>query len=463
MAKQLSDRLIALGAKRLTEVLLELADRDLAIEKRLMMLTATNSESIKKIRSQISGLKRIKRFYDWKSVGQLSEKIELILEGIGRLKIDPKKGFELVSSFYETDTVVCEHCDDSTGTIGILYRCDAKDLLTQFGHQCHDKSWLAERVFELNKENGYGIRDGILTAACEFLPEADVRLLVNRYCELASKADKEFNSTESEPQWNRPSRRYWGAAAELAAGICDAPLYEMAYKSDWGDQPLNSAGWIDVAKVYLLAGDPQTALLRLSNVDDTERFRRDETQRLRIQAHKTIGSKANLKKVFSILRDRLFESPSVRTLTDLKEFADPSEYRPIVDKLSSRYLSDVQLNLSFLELLLVDSDVSIAEEYLLERADLIDGERYGRLVPIAKSFTEKKSSLAATLILRALADSILRRAVSKNYKIAVGYINRASKLAADIADWKNHIDHAAYLETLRTNHARKSAFWSKMD
>ena len=90
-------------------------------------------------------------------------------------------------------------------------------------------------------------------------------------------------------------------------------------------------------------------------------------ERLRIQAHKTIGSKANLKKVFSILRDRLFESPSVRTLTDLKEFADPSEYRPIVDKLSSRYLSDVQLNLSFLELLLVDSDVSIAEEYLLER------------------------------------------------------------------------------------------------
>ena len=46
----------------------------------------------------------------------------------------------------------------------------------------------------------------------------------------------------------------------------------------------------------------------------------------------------------------------------------------------------------------------------------------------AKQFAEEKSPLAAMLIFRALADSILSRGVSKNYRIAVGYINRAAKL-----------------------------------
>ncbi len=188
-----------------------------------------------------------------------------------------------------------------------------------------------------------------------------------------------------------------------------------------------------------------------------------QCEELRIAAHQAIGKKTNREKIASILRKRLFASPSAATLSKLDEYLEASERESIVDELVSGYANDKELNPSFLDFALRELDVEIAESYLLERSDQIDGERYYALAPLAKLFVEKKSPLAATLILRALADSILQRSVSKNYRIAVGYIKRAAKLALEISDWQTHIDHDAYLKTLHTNHAHKSAFWSKME
>ena len=461
MTKLKPERLLALGAERLTELLMELADYDVAIEKRLAMLTATNSEALKKVRSQISGLKRTKRFYDWRSIGKLQEKIELTIKALGQLEIEPAKGFELVCGFYETDNAVYGNCDDSSGTIADFYKYDARNLLIQFGQQCEDAGWLAEKVFELNQTNDYGVRDGILTAACEFLPESDVRKLIDRYCELAAEADEKIDANETEP-WDLPSLRFWSAASKLAAGIKDGSLHEMTYTSTWSGKPLNLAGWNSVAEVYLSAGDPKTALEKLGNIGADQTFQQHETEELLIAAHQAIGKKANRKKIVSILRKRLFASPSPATLSRLDEFLEASERKTIVDKLVSSYENNQELNLSFLEFVLGEFEVEIGESYLLERSDQIDGDRYYKLAPLAKLFAEKNSPLAATSILRDLADSILQRSVAKNYKIAVNYINRAAKLAPKISDWQNHIDHDAYLETLHTNHARKSAFWSKM-
>lgn len=86
-----------------------------------------------------------------------------------------------------------------------------------------------------------------------------------------------------------------------------------------------------------------------------------------------------------------------------------------------------------------------------------------QLPELAKAFAAQDSPLAATLILRALSDSILARGVSKNYKIAVGYIHRMVALAEAVSDWKQFDDHDAYVAGLRKTHARKSAFWGKME
>lgn len=442
---------------------MECADRDRTVEKQLEMLTATDSELLKKVRAQISGLKRTKRFHDWKSIGRLREKVQQTVQSIGQLKIDPKKGFELVVSFYETDNAVYGNCDDSSVFIADLYKRDARNLLIKFGSQCDKKSWMAEKIFELNEENQYGVRDDVLSASCEFLPETHVRRLIERYCELASELDEKDDSKKADA-WNSASRKYWGAASELAAGIKDGPLHETTYRSFWKRESLNAAAWNDIAQVYLDAGDPETALQRLENIDESNGgYQELETEQLRIAAYKAIGSEASIQNVEGILRKRLFASPSSKTLSELNQFLDPSQFNALVNDLVSGFSKSQKLDLAFLELSLRDIDASISETYLLERSDQIDGDNYYTLAPIAKLFSEKKCPVAATLIYRALADSILKRAISKNYKIAVGYIKRMGKLANDINDWKGHKDHNAYLESLHANHARKTAFWSLME
>lgn len=460
MGKLERERVLALGEERLADLLMECAHSDTVIEQKLKLLTESDSNRLKKVRTQIAGLKRIKQFHDWKAARKLREKIGFVVQAIDALEIEPKKGLELVVAFYETDTAVFGNCDDSSGLISDLYRFDARRLLIKFGSQVDDKEWLADKIFDLNQENGFGVRDYVLAAACQILPESVLRALIQRYCELA-KVEGEKTQDEARP-WNRPSRRYWMAVQELAAGINDGPLHELATRSVWGDNPLNAAGWNSIAEVYLKAGDPKTALEKLSNIDTESQFQQYETVQLQIAAHKAIGTKRSLTAVKKLLKDRFFQSPSSGTLAEMHELLTSAERSEMVDELCRSFVDGPKLDLGFLEFALQEIDVSLAEAYLLARAEQLDGDRYTSLAAIAKQFNEKNSPLAATLILRALAEAILQRGVSKNYKIAVGYIKRSAKLAPTIVDWKGHPDQATYLKSLRDDHARKTAFWSTM-
>lgn len=455
MGKIDKESLKSIGIDRLVDLLFDLAQRDDAIEKRLLVATASNSELTKKVRSQISGLKRTRKFYDWKSVRRLREKVELTLEAIVALDVEPKMGFKLVVSFFETDNAVYGNCDDSSGTIGDLYTYDAVNQLIRFGKHCDDKPWMAEQIFELNQSDGYGVRDCTLTAACEFLPETETRKLINRFCELATELDQ--NPPENE--WNRPSHRFWCAAESLARGINDGPLYEMAKLSSWGKNKFNAAAWNDIAKVYLKADNPETALQKLNNISSDDHFKSYETEQIRIEINKALG---NTDEVAEILRLRFQKSPTTKTLGELSELLTAKKVKAVVAKVTKGFNEDPPLDLGFLDFALAELDLKTAEKYLLTRAEQIDGERYYILPGLAKQFVAKDSPLAATLIFRALADSILKRAVSKNYKIAVGYIKRMAKLDESITNWKKHPSHEDYLKGLRENHARKSAFWSKM-
>ena len=456
MKKLCKEKLKSLGVDRLSDLLFEIADKDEAVEKRLLIATASDAERLAKVRAQISGLKRTKKFYDWRSIRRLSEKIEILIEAIGQLEVPAKKGFQLVVSFYETDNAVYGNCDDSSGVIGDLYKFDAGNLLTQFGSQCDDKPWLAEQVFRLSQSNDYGVRDGILTAACEFLPESETRKLIDRFCELGAELDQRGDAGD---QWNRPSRRYWAAAEDLAAGIGDGPLYEMAKKEAWGQADFNAAAWNDIAGVYLKSGDPKTALKKLDNIQSEDHFNSYETEKLRIAIHRELGNK---NEVAAILRRRFLRSPSSTTFTEMADVMTKSALKLATKELVAAFNESPDLELSFLEFSLLELDLGTAERYLFERVEKIDGERYYKLPDLAKVFVAQDSPLAATMILRALSDSILARGVSKNYKIAVGYIRRMEVLAKSVSDWGQFDDHDTYVTGLRENHARKSAFLNKM-
>jgi len=104
-----------------------------------------------------------------------------------------------------------------------------------------------------------------------------------------------------------------------------------------------------------------------------------------------------------------------------------------------------------------------AETYLLNRADQLNGDFYGSLLPLAEALEKNGRALVASVLYRALLDSILRRAQTKTYPHGVRYLKKLDKLAASISGWRGIEDHAAYLINLRQNHGRKTSFWPQYD
>lgn len=71
--------------------------------------------------------------------------------------------------------------------------------------------------------------------------------------------------------------------------------------------------------------------------------------------------------------------------------------------------------------------------------------------------------LPATILYRALLDSILRWAQTKTYQHGVRYLKKLDRLAMSVSDWRDIETHPAYLEMLRQVHGRKSSFWLRYE
>lgn len=69
--------------------------------------------------------------------------------------------------------------------------------------------------------------------------------------------------------------------------------------------------------------------------------------------------------------------------------------------------------------------------------------------------------VAASVLYRALLDSILARAKSKYYQHGINYLKKLDSLAQKVRDWKKVEPHTRYLANLRQKHKPKSSFWSQ--
>jgi hypothetical protein len=102
-----------------------------------------------------------------------------------------------------------------------------------------------------------------------------------------------------------------------------------------------------------------------------------------------------------------------------------------------------------------------AESYLQARAEQLDGDHYQFLLPLAETFESLARPLTASLLYRALLDSILRRARTTTYGHGVRYLGKLDLLAQTVNDWRDIEPHTVYVEQLRRQHGRKTSFWSR--
>ncbi|MBU2479914.1 MAG: hypothetical protein KJ760_02360, partial [Proteobacteria bacterium] len=104
-----------------------------------------------------------------------------------------------------------------------------------------------------------------------------------------------------------------------------------------------------------------------------------------------------------------------------------------------------------------------AEEYLLKRADQLDGNHYGSLLSLAEAMEAEKRHLVTSLLYRSLLVSILERGYTKAYPYGIRYLKKLDKLATKVADWKEFHHHEAFKAQIIDAHGRKRSFWSKYE
>ena len=407
----------------------------------------TPNMSRKYFQSKLSALKRRRHFVRWGESAGLARELATLLEDLKAGVGDPCAGAKLVAAFYETDEATLGNCDDSSGHVGDVYRYDARDLFVSYARRCEDKDWLGSLVLDLNREDGYGVRDSLIDAAAEYLSEPVMRSMIERLLKAAGQEADEYN------------RRHWLLRVEsLAKQLKDAPLFEKTRIAAWGS--LSTAACVDIAKVYLESGDAQTALSWLGRIPVAETYMAYERDGLLLEIYGKLGDREKQTETAW----RIFRSHrSGASLAGLLDVIGEDKREQVIAGEAEIILQEKRLSHSNAAFLLALGLMDQAETYLLARAAQLNGDLYSSLLPLAKTLETAGRSLAASVIYRALLDSILRRAQSKYYSHGVRYLKKLDRLAGPVSDWRDVITHEAYLGMLRQNHGRKSAFWPRYE
>ena len=445
MKENRKQRLMDLGAEVLADALLELAGQVDAADDLVERIIASPKENIHRFTAKLAAFKRSRRFVSWGESAGFARDLATLLHDLRAGVEDPQKGAELVAAFYETDKGVFDHCDDSSGHVGDVYRYNAKELFVGYAQRCPDKEWLADLVYKLNRDDGYGVRDRLIDCAAEYLPEENIRALINR---IQNAADKEKD---------KYGKRHWLHLIEtLARQIGDAQLFAEARLASWGK--LSASACMDIAQVYLESGDVQAALSWVKKIPQDETYEADKRDRLLFAIHDRLGETEKRAEVaWRIFRRRRSKDSLEELLAVIgeehREAATTGEVESILD--------DSRLTFSDVTFLLELERLDQTENYLLDRADQLNGDFYGSLIPLAETFENADRHLAASVVYRPLLDSILRHGRTKAYPHGVRYLQKLDRLARHVSDWRGQLNHDAYLLQLRQSHGRKTSFWSQ--
>jgi hypothetical protein len=304
---------------------------------------------------------------------------------------------------------------------------------------------LGELVFELNRKDNYGIRDILVDCAAEYLPEDEIRRLIKRFQSAANKQRDKYKKRHELYQ-----------VESLARQIKDAPLFEKARIAAWGK--LSTAACVDIARVYLESDDPETALSWLNRISANETFQAAERDQLLLEIHGRTGDRA---KQAEVAWRQFRRHRSGAALTKLLSVIGQEHRAEVIEREAAAILEPDALSLEDAGFLVEMELMEASETYLLDRAEQLNGDFYNSLLPLAEAMTSAGRLLGASVIYRALLDSILRRARTNTYAHGVRYLKKLDTLVASISDWRSIPNHAVYQEHLAQKHGRKHSFWSR--
>ncbi|MDY7093693.1 MAG: hypothetical protein SX243_12045 [Acidobacteriota bacterium] len=444
--------LTSLSKDQLLDLLQNLYGRDAGIDREIELYAARVApmEHIQELRKTLQSWKRSRRFVGYHESFDFSHQVDDVAREVEAVveSGDPKTALELAELFLKTGNRVTERADDSAGAIFDSLRVGCRLWLRaarRYRESGVEGNWLA-RVQKLMKDNPNGLLDNLLPQADLLLAEDELRELARRY------EEEERQAQPDETGWR------WHTAAvhlgSLAWALRDPEVYADSIRLR-SPEP-NELQKADIVRCYLKLEQPEGALRWLEGS-----WERNEVERLELlaEAYEALGREEDRvttrRKIWKI-------DPRRSTLQALAALLPADDQAQLQDEAVVRAQTMRSLP-SALSLLLHIDEGEKAEQLLVRRYQELEGRQYTYLLDLADRLRSEEHHLAATLLYRALLDSILQRGTTRAYGHGARYLRTLGELAPQVKDWCSIPDHDAYLEALREHHGRKYSFWKRVE
>lgn len=441
MNKSLKEKLIAVPPEKLVELIFELSSDDDVSWSKVERLVSKPKDNSKRFLRRLEDIKTRGGFIPWKYSSDFSDELEDLLADLDSGVASPEEGFNLICEFYKADASFFEQADDSSGHIGSVFHGTAIDIFVKFAAQIPDKKMIINRLLELLKDDGYGVRDDLIKHVGRFLSESDLRYLFELVENGGSEKDGRYDS--------------WKLQA-LAKQLKDAPLYEKIARR--GDREPNSRILVDIAEVYFLANDLTKAQEILDSIKLEDTFGRHEQEELQKKIYSRLGKTDDLYKIVYAAFHRYFSEFSLRELVAV---AGENRRAEFIIEATEKILTRSKWNSQDADFLKhVGDAVSLEKLVFKHRADIQNGIFYS-VADTAEFLVDNSKFIAAVILYRGLIAETLKKAIAKYYHHAVNYLGILDQISPKIDFWDGIDDHAMYLQKLKKTHALKKSLWSQ--
>ena len=463
------DNLAALGPERLATILVDLAQGNVEVKRRLRLeLTAEAGGDViaAEIGKRLVTLRSARSFIDWQKrrdfVKDLDLQRTMIVNRVAQTRAD--LALDLMWRFVDLAEPVINRVDDSNGAVGDVFRAACEDLGTIAGMATPDPVGLADRVFTALLANAHGVFDNVVSVMLPALGDVGAAHLKSRLAQV--RRDRSRKAVGRDWQAEVARRALMTIAdrqADVNAYIALVPAAERGRPHVGAEigRRLLAAGQATEALAALEAAWPTQPTSRASQDNDdfylAEQDGDSGWEEIHIEALEATGQIAQAQsRRWAAFEERLSSAHLRAYLKRLPDFDDIE-----AEERAKKHASGFKSFPAALDFFRAWPDQAGAAALVLARASEVDGNMYYLLDPVAQ-LVEGKHPLAATLLRRAMIKDTLDGAKSSRYKHAARHLLDCASLASGIQDFAGPETHDAFADRLRAKHGKKIGFWTQM-
>lgn len=367
----------------------------------------------------------------------------------------PDDAFKLIDKLIANHNSIYNRADDSSGCLGESYQWAVQRWL-EIATVCRtqgslNKNWSAELRKRHLEQNDYAVWGYLLEHSAVLLSEPELQALASEFeqgliAALEKRASDQFNSDYL---------RYSTGLHSIAAALNDCDLYARA--TTLVSPTPNSMQLGNIIRFCLDHGEPHTALRWYQHGQQTLKHFEGTDLLDRIYA-----DSGDINNLLALREAQYRKCPTFIGLEQLAEVIDETRRAALFEE-APKVALEIEDLTSAVTFLFELERLDLAATRVEQNPDGLNGMYYGVLTDFAKGFANEGHSLAAALCYRALLDDILERGYTKAYTHAARYFRMLVRLEKHLEHYQKHPCHTEYLAHLRSVHARKRAFWARVE